>query len=57
MAKEKDNIDCEIVDLQTLYPFDIETVKNSVNKTGRLVICHEACESSGLGAEIAARVQ
>jgi pyruvate dehydrogenase E1 component beta subunit len=44
----------EIIDPQTLTPFDWETVFTSVRKTGRLVIVHEAVKSGGFGAEIAA---
>lgn len=46
----------EIIDPQTLAPFDWETLLASVRKTGRLVIVHEAVKSGGLGAEIAATV-
>ena len=48
-------ISCEVVDLRTLLPCDWETVYNSLRKTRRLVIVHEACLTSGL-AEISARV-
>ena len=41
----------------SLIPFDIERITNSVNKTGRLVIIHEASETLGFGAELATRVQ
>lgn len=50
-------IDVEVIDLVSLIPFDIDLVTESVNKTGRLVIIHEACETLGFGAELAARVQ
>jgi pyruvate dehydrogenase E1 component beta subunit len=46
--------DAEVIDLLTLSPWDGATVLASVKKTGRLVIVHEAVESSGFGAEIAA---
>jgi pyruvate dehydrogenase E1 component beta subunit len=46
----------EVIDPQTLTPFDWETLLASVRKTGRLVIVHEAVKSGGLGAEIAATV-
>jgi pyruvate dehydrogenase E1 component beta subunit len=46
----------EVIDPQTLTPFDWETLLTSVGKTGRLVIVHEAVKSGGLGAEIAATV-
>lgn len=42
MAKENDNIECEVIDLQTLYPYDADTLIASVKKTGRAVIIHEA---------------
>lgn len=41
MAKQK-GISCEIIDLQTLYPYDLDTLVKSVYKTGRCVIIHEA---------------
>ncbi len=51
---EKEGIFPEIVDLRTLAPFDRETVLESVQRTGRLLIVHEAPKTCGLGAEIAA---
>ena len=56
LAKEKENVDCEIVDLQTVYPFDVETVAKSVNKTGRCIVAHEAPVSSGISAEVASKI-
>jgi len=50
------NVDCEIIDLQTVYPFDVETLVNSVNKTGRCLISHEAPISSGISAEVASKI-
>ncbi len=49
-------IEVEVVDLRTLLPFDIEAIASSVKKTGRVVIVHEACKTSGFGAEIAAQI-
>jgi pyruvate dehydrogenase E1 component beta subunit len=46
----------ELIDLRTLYPMDMDTVLESVRKTGRCVVVHEAPKTSGLGAEIAARI-
>lgn len=56
-ATEETGIDAEIVDLRTLVPVDIETIKASVEKTGRCVIVHEATKTSGYGAELTALVQ
>ncbi|MFM9865323.1 MAG: alpha-ketoacid dehydrogenase subunit beta [Micropepsaceae bacterium] len=50
-------IDAEVLDLRTLIPVDIETIKESVEKTGRCVIVHEATRTSGYGAELTALVQ
>ncbi|TVX93380.1 alpha-ketoacid dehydrogenase subunit beta [Paenibacillus agilis] len=50
-------ISLEIVDLRTLYPFDIETIQESVSKTHRAVIVHEAPLTGGVGAELAAVIQ
>ncbi|GAA3524584.1 alpha-ketoacid dehydrogenase subunit alpha/beta [Aeromicrobium panaciterrae] len=49
-------VDCEVIDLRTVSPLDHQTVLNSVAKTSRLVIVHEAITDFGIGAEIAARV-
>jgi 2-oxoisovalerate dehydrogenase E1 component beta subunit len=50
-------IDAEIIDLRTLLPLDFETIRASVEKTGRCVIVHEATRTSGFGAELSATVQ
>ena len=47
----------ELIDLRTILPWDMEGVIESVNRTGRLVIVHEAGRTGGVGAEIAAEVQ
>ena len=57
MELEAEGISVEIIDLLTLKPFDISTILESVKKTHRCVIAHEAVVSGGLGAEIAARIQ
>ena len=49
-------IGAEVIDLATLSPIDSETILESVAKTGRLVIAHEAARNAGVGAEIAALV-
>jgi 2-oxoisovalerate dehydrogenase E1 component beta subunit len=53
---QKDNVSCEVIDLTTLSPIDHDTILESVAKTGRLVIVHEAPRNCGIGAEIAATV-
>lgn len=51
-----EGVHCEVIDVATLSPLDAETIIESVEKTGRLVIVHEAPQSFGAGAEIAAVV-
>ena len=47
-----DGIDAEILDLRTLWPVDVDAIVESVKKTGRLVIVHEAARTCGFGAEL-----
>jgi pyruvate dehydrogenase E1 component beta subunit len=56
MAAADDGISVEVIDLRSLAPVDYPVVEASVRKTGRLVITHEAGQSGGLGAEIAASI-
>jgi acetoin:2,6-dichlorophenolindophenol oxidoreductase subunit beta len=49
-----EGIDCEVIDLRTLWPWDRETVLAACAKTGRLLVAHEAVQVAGFGAEIAA---
>jgi pyruvate dehydrogenase E1 component beta subunit len=49
-------ISCEIVDLRTLWPVDVDTIVNSVSKTGRVIVVHEAPKTCGFGAELVALV-
>ena len=51
-----ERIDVEVVDPRTLNPLDMDTIVASVEKTGRVVVCHEACKTGGVGAEIAAQI-
>jgi acetoin:2,6-dichlorophenolindophenol oxidoreductase subunit beta len=53
----KEGIDCEVIDPRTLQPLDIDTVVESVKKTNRAVVVHEAVQFGGLGAEIASQIQ
>lgn len=57
LAEDKLNISCELIDLVTILPWDKETIVNSVKKTGRVLIAHEAPLTGGFGAEIAATIQ
>ncbi len=52
-----EGIDCEIIDLRTLRPMDMETILTSVKKTGRLVTVEEGFPQSSVGSHIAAQVQ
>jgi pyruvate dehydrogenase E1 component beta subunit len=52
-----DGTSCEVIDLRTLSPLDIDTVLASVRETNRVVIAHEAVRFGGFGAEVAAQVQ
>lgn len=54
---EEMGIDAEIIDLRTLVPLDIETIEESVKKTGRCMVVHEATRTGGFGAELSALVQ
>jgi pyruvate dehydrogenase E1 component beta subunit len=54
---EEEGISTEVIDLRTVQPYDVATVTASVERTGRLLVVHEAVTEFGAGAEIAARVQ
>ncbi len=53
---EKQGLSCEVLDLRTLYPLDQETIAASVQKTGRVVIIHEAHAMGGLGTDLIALI-
>jgi len=57
MAYQKDGISVELIDLQTIVPWDEETIMKSVKKTRRVVISHEATKTGGFGAELATSIQ
>ena len=51
-----EGIECDVIDVATLRPLDFDTIHESVRKTGRCVIVHEAPRTAGFGAEVAARL-
>ncbi|SFS96315.1 alpha-ketoacid dehydrogenase subunit beta [Halostagnicola kamekurae] len=53
---ELEGVDADVIDLRTISPFDKETVLESVEKTGRCVVVHEAAKTGGFGAEIIATI-
>lgn len=52
--KEFPDISADLIDLRSLLPWDKETVKNSVRKTGKVILLHEDCLTGGIGGEISA---
>jgi 2-oxoisovalerate dehydrogenase E1 component beta subunit len=54
--KKIPGLSCELIDLRTIVPLDIDTIAESVNRTGRLVIAHEAPKTGGFAAEITSAV-
>lgn len=57
-AAEKDfGCSVELIDLRTVYPWDRETVLDSVSRTGRAIVVHESMMNAGVGAEVAATIQ
>lgn len=53
---ESKGIDAEVLDLRSLVPLDFDAIAESVTKTGRVIITHEASERTGFGAEVAAQI-
>ena len=56
-AAAETGIDAEVIDLRSLLPLDEETIAESVTKTGRCVVVHEATRTCGFGAELVSVVQ
>jgi len=52
----EEGLSCEVIDVATIKPLDIETILASVEKTGRCVIVHEGAKTCGVGAEISAQI-
>jgi pyruvate/2-oxoglutarate/acetoin dehydrogenase E1 component len=55
-ALEKEGISCDIIDLRSLWPLDIDHIADSVKRTGRLFIVEESPKQGGIGAEISAQI-
>jgi 2-oxoisovalerate dehydrogenase E1 component beta subunit len=56
-AAEETGVDAEVIDLRSLLPLDLDTIVESVKKTGRCVVVHEATRTCGYGAELVSLVQ
>ncbi|KAH8153887.1 uncharacterized protein LAJ45_01654 [Morchella importuna] len=56
-AKERLGVSVEVIDLRTIRPWDKQTIKESVDKTGRCIVVHEASRTGGVGESIASEVQ
>ena len=56
MAQEKLGVSCEVIDMVSILPWDTETVYESVKKTGKCIIAHEAPLTNGFGAELASSI-
>jgi pyruvate dehydrogenase E1 component beta subunit len=54
---QREGVRPELIDLRSIVPFDLETVVESVEKTGRAVVVHEAHRTAGFGAEVVAQIQ
>jgi pyruvate dehydrogenase E1 component beta subunit len=52
-----EDVSVELIDLRTIYPIDVETIAESVRKTGRAVVVHEAPKTAGFGAEVSSVIQ
>ena len=57
LAQEKLGVSCEVIDMVSILPWDTETVFESVKKTGRCIVAHEAPLTNGFGAELASSIQ
>lgn len=57
MDQMPEDLDVELIDLRTIYPIDVETIAESVKKTGRAVVVHEAPKTAGMGAEVSSLIQ
>jgi len=53
---KNEGISAEVVDIRSVYPLDIDTISDSVKKTSRLLVVHEACKRGGIGGEIVSQI-
>ena len=56
-AAERSGVDAELIDVRSMMPLDVETLTNSVRKTGRCVVVHEATRFGGYAGELVTTVQ
>lgn len=49
-------VSCELIDLRSISPWDVDCVAESVNKTGRLIVSHEAQQTGGFASEVIATI-
>jgi 2-oxoisovalerate dehydrogenase E1 component beta subunit len=57
IEQELEGVSVELIDLRTVYPWDRQTIIDSVKKTGRAIVVHESMVNAGVGAEVAATIQ
>jgi 2-oxoisovalerate dehydrogenase E1 component beta subunit len=57
VEKARKGVNIELIDLRTIYPWDRQTVLDSVRRTGRAIVVHESMVNYGVGAEVAATIQ
>lgn len=57
IEKSMKGVEIELIDLRTIYPWDRQTILDSVRKTGRAIVVHESMVNFGVGAEVAATIQ
>lgn len=57
VEKARKGVNIELIDLRTIYPWDRQTVLESVQRTGRAIVVHESMVNYGVGAEVAATIQ
>jgi len=56
IASDEDGVECDVIDLRTVYPYDYDTIEKSIKKTGRVISVTESPKTAGFGAELSAHV-